>query len=383
MGATRSTGERRRRAEEVFHQAINLPRERVDEFLREQCGPDLALKSSVETLLGISEASLDAFLPAPLSGRFDELDEDVATLPQRIGRYEIVGKIGEGGMGIVYEARQEHPQRLVALKVIRPGMASRQTLRRFQQEGELLGLLQHPGIAQIYEAGVVELDWPDDPAGPRLRRPYFAMELVRGDPLTLYAMQRKLGRQERLELVARLCDAVQHAHQHGVIHRDLKPGNILVNAEGQPKVLDFGVARLSSADRNMTTLRTDAGQLIGTIPYMSPEQLGGDPRELDTRCDVYAIGVILYELLSGRLPFDTSGRSIADLARAAAEQKPPPLSATDRSLRGDIETIVAKTLEKDKTRRYASAAELADDVRRCVTGEPIAARRVSLIYVLR
>ena len=205
-------------------------------------------------------------------------------------------------MGTVYEAEQDRPRRKVALKVIRPGLASPQLLRRFELEAQVLGRLQHPGIAHIYEAGMADAGY-----GPQ---PFFAMELVPGRPLTEFAEAEQLGTRERLKLMARVCDAVQHAHQKGVIHRDLKPGNILVDGQGQPKILDFGVARATDADLAVTTLQTDIGQLVGTIPYMSPEQIEADPSQLDTRSDVYALGVITYELLAGRLPGYLYGRPV-------------------------------------------------------------------------
>ncbi|MBL8729026.1 MAG: serine/threonine protein kinase [Planctomycetes bacterium] len=294
-------------------------------------------------------------------------------LPERIGTYRIVGLVGEGGMGAVYEAQQESPRRTVALKVIRPGHVTPQMLRRFEHECEVLGRLQHPGIAQIHEAGTV-LD------GHGRRLPFFAMEFIRGEELDLYARHHSLGTRERLELMARVCDAVSHAHQKGVIHRDLKPGNILVDETGQPKILDFGVARATDADVQRTTLQTDVGAIIGTIPYMSPEQVGGDPHQLDTRSDVYALGVITYELLTGRMPYDLSARMVHEALRVIREEEPTRLSRIDRHLRGDVETIVGKALEKDKTRRYPSAESFAADIRRHLAFEPISARPASTWY---
>ena len=290
----------------------------------------------------------------------------------KFGRYTIVRPIGAGGMGAVYEATQESPRRSVALKVIR-GTLSAQLLRRFEHESQVLGRLQHPGIAQVYEAGSVT-----DDRGEVV--PFFAMELIKGVPLTEYAAQKNLGTRERLELVARICDAVYHAHQKGVIHRDLKPGNILVDESGQPKILDFGVARATDSDIQQTTMQTDIGQLIGTVPYMSPEQVSGDPNDLDTRSDVYALGVIAYELLAGRLPYDLQKKMIHEAVRVIREEDPTRLSSINRTLRGDIETIVAKALEKDKQRRYQSAEALGSDIRRYLKDEPITARPASTWY---
>jgi len=287
----------------------------------------------------------DAGAPAPAAHEHQAL----AT----VGRYKIVRLIGEGGMGAVYEAEQDQPRRTVALKVIKPGMASPALLKRFEQEAQALGRLQHPGIAQIYEAGTADTGY-----GPQ---PYFAMEFIRGEDLHSFVASRHLNTLERLELFAKVCDAVHHAHQRGLIHRDLKPGNILVDETGQPKILDFGVARLTDRDAQATS-QTDVGQLIGTLAYMSPEQVLADPLELDIRSDVYALGVILYELLAERLPYSLSNK-LHEALLAIREEDPARLSSVNRSYRGDIETIVAKSLEKDKSRRYSSAAELAGDIR--------------------
>jgi eukaryotic-like serine/threonine-protein kinase len=302
-----------------------------------------------------------------------ELVTDTGSMPSTIGRYRILRLLGEGGMGAVYEAEQESPHRIVALKVIRAGYTSVEMLRRFENETEALGRLQHPGIAQIYDAGTA-----DTPFG---QQPYLAMELVRGETLFAWCDAHKLNVRQRLELVAKICDAVQHAHQKGLIHRDLKPANILVGEDGQPKILDFGVARLTDSDAQATR-QTDVGQLIGTLAYMSPEQVLGDPAEIDTRSDVYALGVILYELLAGKAPYEI-GRQIHEAVRAIREEEPTSLGAMNRTYRGDIETIVGKALEKDKTRRYGSAAELAADIRRHLQDEPIVARPPSTTYQIR
>ena len=282
-------------------------------------------------------------------------------------------RLGEGGMGIVYEAEQEHPRRTVALKVIKSGLNDPRLVRRFEQELLALGRLQHPGIAQIYEAGVAENGF-----GPQ---PYFAMEFIRGQPLLEYADAHQLNTRQRLDLIAKVCDAVHHAHQRGIIHRDLKPGNILVDETGQPKVLDFGVARATDSDARITH-QTDLGQIVGTLAYMSPEQVLADPLELDTRSDVYSLGVVLYQMLARRLPYKISAR-LPEAARTIQEEEPTPLSTISGAYRGDIETIVGKALEKDKTRRYASAAELAADIRRYLHDEPIMARPASTIYQLQ
>jgi tetratricopeptide (TPR) repeat protein len=252
-------------------------------------------------------------------------------------------------------------------------LASPELLRRFEQESQALGRLQHPGIAQIYEAGAA-----DSGFGPQ---PYFAMECIRGQSLLQYAEARHLTTRQRLELMSKVCEAVHHAHQRGIIHRDLKPGNILVDESGQPKILDFGVARLTGVDAHATR-QTDVGHLVGTLAYMSPEQALADPLELDTRSDVYALGVILFELLAGRLPYNVS-RQLHEAVRTIREEEPAPLSSVSRTYRGDIETIAAKALEKDKARRYSSAAELAADIQRYLNDDPIVARRPSAVYQLQ
>jgi tetratricopeptide (TPR) repeat protein/predicted Ser/Thr protein kinase len=296
-----------------------------------------------------------------------------AALPATIGRYRIVRLIGEGGMGAVYEAEQDQPRRTVALKVIKPGLASPELLRRFAQEAQALGRLQHPGIAQIYDAGTADTGFGS--------QPYFAMEFIRGAALGDYADTHHLGLRERLELMVKVCEAVHHAHQRGLIHRDLKPGNIVVDGAGQPKILDFGVARVTDSDAQ-ATMQTDVGQLVGTLSYMSPEQVLADPLDIDTRSDVYALGVILYELLSGRLPYQLSKR-LHEAMQTIREEDPSRLSTIDRRYRGDIETIAAKALEKDKTRRYSSSAELAADITHYLKDEPIIAQPPTTSYQLQ
>ncbi len=296
------------------------------------------------------------------------------SLPAHLGQFRIVRMLGEGGMGAVYEAEQQRPRRMVALKVIRASAASGDALRRFEHEAEVLARLQHPGIAQVYDAGTFD-------AGGR-NEPYFAMELIRGVPLTRYAEEKRLGTRERLGLMVKICDAVQHAHTKGIVHRDLKPANILVDESGQPKILDFGIARLTGSDVQVTTLQTDVGQLIGTIPYMSPEQAAGDPHQLDTRSDVYALGVVCYELLAGRLPHQLRNKLIHEAVRIIREEEPTPLSSIDRVFRGDVETIVGTALAKERARRYQTAAEMAADISRYLRHEPVAARPPSTWYQL-
>lgn len=384
------TPERWKQVKELLVEALERPGVVRAGFVEGRCGGDEELREEVMALLAAHEAThaaVDRALPswsvggmgAELMEGFGEArTEDGGPELERLGPYRVLGVLGRGGMGVVYRAEQEQPRREVALKVLAPGLASARAVRRFEHEAQILGRLQHPGIAQVYEAAAAET-----PGGVR---PFFAMEMVRGEPLTAYAEGHRLGVRERVALVAEVCDAVQHAHQKGVIHRDLKPANILVDESGRAKVLDFGVARVIDADAN-TTVQTGVGQLVGTIPYMSPEQVSGDPHEVDTRSDVYALGVVLFELLSGRLPHEVRDRSPAEMVRAIAQDEPSRLSASgtgeSRALRGDLETIAGKALEKDKARRYQSAAALGEDLRRYLRDEPIVARPASAVYTLR
>lgn len=359
-----------------MREAMLVPPAERGSFLDSSCGGDTALRSEVEAMIARQDSATIPGAAAPRAEHHESAAAEGAPAgPQRTGKYTIVGVLGEGGMGVVYLAEQDRPRRKVALKVIRPGLLTPRMLRRFEHESQILGRLQHPGIAQIHEAGMA-----DHGSGPQ---PYFAMEHVEGLPLAEYAKAKALPTRARLGLFIKVCEAVHHAHQKGVVHRDLKPGNILVTADGQPKVLDFGVARAVDSDVQSATMQTDMGQLVGTLPYMSPEQVAGDVTELDTRSDVYTLGVILYELLSGKLPHAVSGKTIPEAVRIIGLEEPVPLSVANSTLRGDLQTIVAKALEKDKLRRYQSASELAADVIRYLRDEPISARPPSSWYLFR
>jgi WD40 repeat protein/tRNA A-37 threonylcarbamoyl transferase component Bud32 len=388
------TPEQFQQASALFLRACEADEAQRARLLDDGCGDDAEVRAAVESWLAeddrphaIDEGVSIRAAAAVIKSEALALPSDEPPPPmERVGRYRIIRKIGEGGMGVVYEAEQEEPKRRVALKVVRPGAVTHQLLKRFRQEIRLLGQLRHPGIGQIYDAGAT-----DEGEGGR---PFFAMELVTGRPLIEYAKAHDLGARVRMELIARICDALDHAHGHGVVHRDLKPGNILIEERidrlnhrgtegGQPKILDFGVARATDADIRTVTLQTDVGQLVGTVPYMSPEQAAGDPAAIDHRSDVYSLGVITFELLTGCLPYDLDGKLIHEAVRIVREEEPSRMSSVNRIFRGDVETIVAKALEKDKQRRYQSAAEMAADIRRYFTDQPIVARPASAIYQLR
>jgi serine/threonine protein kinase/tetratricopeptide (TPR) repeat protein len=315
--------------------------------------------------------------------------------PVMIGNYRIIKKLGAGGMGIIYEAEQQHPKRLVALKVIKGGrLIDDSHIKLFEREAQALARLKHPGIAAIYESGRT----PDG-------QHFFAMELVRGETLGQYLdNERSSGAltpyrlRERLVIFRKICDAVTYAHQRGVIHRDLKPANIIVLREFEDpdsrsgpqlpgiKILDFGLARITETDIAVATIGTEIGAIQGTLPYMSPEQVRGNPDEIDVRSDVYSLGVILYEMIAGQRPYDVHQVMLHEAVRMICETPPAPLSRSwsgTKKLDRDIETIVQMALEKPAARRYQSVSALGDDVSRFLTGQAILARPPSVTYQLR
>ena len=361
------------RVKEVFLIASELPLERRCEYL-DGLTLDEALRKRVEELLYYDDEPLD--LPAPVVDR-DQLNsvwEERAPLPDVPG-FRVQSLLGEGGMGEVYLAEQLFPRRQVALKLVRGARFTVQALRRFREEISLLGLLQHPGITQVYAA---------DPTGEESHgRPYFAMEYIDGQVLTEYADQQKLGRDARLELMAKVCDAAHYAHQQGVVHRDLKPENVLVDRNGQPKILDFGIARAVGEQFETRTLLTGSEHVVGTMGYIAPEQFRGRSDSVGPRSDVYALGGLLFELLTGRLPHELEGLNLFEAGQRITENDATRISRVVRAHRGELELIVQKALQRDPEQRYATAGELAGDLRRYLAGDPILARPPSLAYRLR
>ena len=375
--------DRPRRVKTLFLAALDVEPDRRARFLDEQCAGDGTLRRDVDALLDADEQPSELFDgPSDAAAWFRSAvtdrvqgDEEGRPAPARIGTYRIVRTLGRGGMGTVYEAIQDQPRRAVALKLLHASSVSPRIARRFVREAEFLARLNHPNIARVYEAGT-----HDDGFGGV---PFFTMELIEdARPITEHAAARGLDVNERIELMLMVCDALHYGHQRGIIHRDVKPANLLVGADGTPRVIDFGVARATDADLSIATLQTTAGEIIGTLRYMSPEQCRGDVDEVDVRCDVYTLGVVLYELVEGRLPYDLDSTSVFDIPRVIREVTPHRLTAIRSQRYGDLETIILKTLEKEPARRYQSVSELAGDLRRYLAGDPIEAKRDHTWYVL-
>lgn len=297
-------------------------------------------------------------------------------IPSDIAGYSVTRMLGEGGMSVVYAAMQREPKRLVALKVLKGTSFSPISLRRFKREIEILGKLRHPGIAQVYDAGT----W-DDGGGAK---PFFVMEYIPGAcEFTDYIQKRELTLEQRLKLFVRICAAVDHGHKRKIVHRDLKPGNILVDENGDVKIIDYGVARVSEVEVSSETMHTEAGRLIGTVQYMAPEQVDMAMQDIDGRCDVYALGVLLYQACTGSMPHALDGQPLFEAMRTIREDAAPSPRQLNSEIDRDLETIIFKCLEKERGRRYARAGELGRDLLRYLRSEPIEARRASLGYRTR
>ena len=387
---------------EIFEAALDLrdPVERRN-FLAQACGEDIELRNRIEALLGADEKAKSFLAGSPFEQNSPTWESpQLAKIGSWVGPYKLLQQIGEGGMGLVFMAEQSVPvRRRVAVKIIKPGMDTKQVLARFDAERQALAMMDHPNIARVLDVGST-VDG----------HPYFVMELVNGTPITQYADEHHLDSRERLELFIPVCEAIQHAHHKGIIHRDLKPSNILIalyDGRPVPKVIDFGIAK--AVDQRLTerTLFTALGQVVGTLEYMSPEQATRNQLDIDTRSDVYSLGVVLYELLTGETPIDRRRLRTAawdEILRMIREEEPlhasarlsssdrlPSIAANRRTepaklsalLRGELDWIVAKSLEKDRSRRYESASQLASDVRNYLTGDTVIASPPSSIYRLR
>lgn len=367
---------------ELFDQASRLAEPERSAFLKRRCNQNEALRNEVESLLAHQRVDDSIFNDSPPANfETHERSEFNDWIGRSIASFRLKRVLSAGGMGVVFLAEQESPKRSVAIKMLHRGLLFGNVRRRFEFEAQILGRLRHPCIADIYEAGCGSLTPPPDP-GPVAPMHFFAMEYIDGGrTLIEFARSEKYSICDRMKLFLRICDGVHHGHQKGVIHRDLKPDNILVTEDEHtdgtrvalPKIIDFGVAKCMNTDIARTTMQTTSGDLIGTLQYMSPEQCGTDALSIDTRTDVYALGMILFELLTERVPYDVSNRTIQSAVRIITETEPQTASHFDKRLRGAPDVIINKALEKDRDHRYGSAAELASDVRRYLDGEPIAA----------
>ncbi|MBK9118120.1 MAG: serine/threonine protein kinase [Phycisphaerales bacterium] len=354
-------------------EVIDLPTAERAGYLAAQTGADASLRSEVESLVSSSESSAGVLSPALDAWVGFGRPELGALDGQRIGRYRLERLLAEGATAAVYEATQAAPARRVALKLLREPLPLVEASGRFAREAAALGRLEHPHIARIYEAGVHRTA-----AGAGL--PFIAMEYIEGLPINTAARVRSLGQGDRLRLMIKVARAVHAAHQQAIIHRDLKPANILVDAAGEPHVLDFGIARITGGTGDYDIGPTAAGMLLGTPGYMSPEQALGRADEIDVRTDVWALGALLYELLTGRLPIEIRGATLHEALQRIERAEPAPPSRVARGIAADLDLIVTTALAREKQRRYASAQALSEDLERCLRNEPIAARPATLRY---
>jgi len=361
------------RASEIFGAASEMDASERSQFLDQYCAADRVLREYVDRLF-----AHDSDEPlAPRAAR--ELSRVVSeTIPQEIAGYKIEKVIGRGGMGVVYLARQSNPSRDVAIKVLHHGTHDGAALMRFEREAELLAQLSHPGIARVFASGITDAVHGVNP------RPYFVMEYVEGITLSEHLTKQALTVHDRVALLMQICDAVEHAHQRGIIHRDLKPSNVLVDREGRAILVDFGIAKVVAQDVDLT-LTTDSNgatqALLGTLAYMSPEQLAGRSRDIDTRTDVYGLGVLAYETLCAKLPYDIRGQSLSHAILTIERDDPIRLCVQNPSLPIDLETVVMKALSADPKRRYASISAMRDDFSRWQDGLPVEARSRNGWYV--
>jgi serine/threonine protein kinase len=356
--------ERYNRVIEIVQEMMDLPPDEWEGRL-EAARCDAATRREVESLLGhASRPRLLATIgeESPLAAELAELAHEP---PSRIGRYRILRLLAEGGTAVVYEGRRLDDDQPAAIKVFRGAIASSRWLRRFRAEIEILRTLRHPALTPVYESG--------SEASPFGTLTYFAMELVEGEGVADFVRAHERRRDVVLRLLVELCEAVQFAHDHGVIHRDLKPANLMVHHSGALRVLDFGVARALGADLSVTRVRTETGQLVGTVSYMSPEQVRGERAAVDHRADIYAIGVLAFELLTGRLPYDVDRRRLLDAMGTIRDQAPRPLRELRPEAGGQLEAVIARALEKQPSERQASAGELAAELRACLEARECAA----------
>ncbi len=388
------TPERWQNIIQLFQEARDISNEIERKlYIATQCGNDTTLLAEVNILLTnenqsrnrLEEPILGTRLDLGITQAIDSASSDAETeieIGTTIGLYQLIRNVGSGGMGIVYEAQQNQPQRRVAIKIMRHPSPSRQESHHFRREIEILGKLQHPNIAQVYDAGVYYTDSARN--HDQIGRPYFVMELIPdARHIINYAQHHNLNIRQKLKLFCEGCQGVNHGHRKGIIHRDLKPENILIDTDGRPKIIDFGVARVAEIGQlNVTTVRTEIGLFVGTIQYMSPEQcepVSESELLIDTRSDVYSLGIILYQLLCKQLPYDVSTSSVIKAARTVCDTTITRPYEIDRELKGDIDAIIIKSLNHNPDQRYQSAGELGEDIYRHLNGQPVIARPPSFV----